>query len=74
MDGTSNEDPLEWMTKSQCGVPDFPIAFSLSKEKWHKTRLTWYFALSIPQMYAVAIQAFDLWQNVALCRIVKWIY
>lgn len=38
--GTVIEEILKFVIKSRCGVPDFPLAFTLTREQRNKSQLS----------------------------------
>lgn len=64
VEGKVNEETWKIMKKPRCGVPNETLAFAISKKKWHKTQLEWYFSLASQDILKIARVVFEVWQNV----------
>lgn len=62
VDGTLNNETLDLMQRPRCGMAD-PSSYEVTRHKWNKTDITWYFSLGNKTHTEIAAKAFDLWQN-----------
>lgn len=60
-----NNDTINFMSMPRCGVPDNPtgLNYKISTTKWHKSDLTWHFALATYELKQIATEAFKVWER-----------
>lgn len=61
--GELNEETINFMKKSRCGVADNINNLNFVHRKWNKTEITWHFFVGNNTHVSLAAKAFQLWED-----------